>query len=383
MAQAGSANARNGFEVDGWTHLLSGLMSRHRDAFIRLGNLETRLQGDALEDVTVRQPVYVAGLARSGSTTLLEMLAWHGDVTTHRYRDFPLLHLPYAWNRFLDFTPRACREPAERAHGDGILVTPESPEAFEEVLWMSFFPDLHDPSVSAVLGRDVRAPAFEAFYRDHIRKLLLLRGGRRYASKGNYNVTRLGYLQRLFPDARLLIPVRDPVWHVASMMKQHRLFCRAQEGNPRASAHLRRAGHFEFGADRRPINVGNAETTAEILSYWASGDEVTGWALYWRDIHAFLADCLDRDADLKAATLVVPFESLCADPAGTLERMLSHCGLEPDTGLLQRAREHVRFPGYYQPGFDSSELEVIERLTADVADRLGVPVGGADVALRQ
>ena len=50
----------------------------------------------------------------------------------------------------------------------------------------------------------------EAFYRDHIRKLLWLRGGRRYLSKGNYNTTRIAYLARLFPDARFIVPVRDP-----------------------------------------------------------------------------------------------------------------------------------------------------------------------------
>jgi hypothetical protein len=81
-------------------------------------------------------------------------------------------------------------QPAERSHGDGIAVTSESPEAFEEPLWMAFFEGQHDPSASAVLDRRARCPAFERFYRDHIRKLLAVRGGRRYVAKGNYNLTR-------------------------------------------------------------------------------------------------------------------------------------------------------------------------------------------------
>lgn len=371
MARDQSEQQHTGFEVDGWTHVLSGLMNRHRRALVRLGNLESRLLDEALQGVTIRQPVYIAGLARSGTTTLLEMLAWHDQVATHRYRDFPLLHLPYAWNRFLDLAPRRQCGPEERAHGDGILVTPESPEAFEEVLWMTFFPQLHDPAHSAVLDRHADAPGFEAFYRAHIRKLLLLRGARRYVSKGNYNVTRLGYLLKIFPDARFLIPVRDPVWHIASLIKQHRLFCRAQANNPRAVTHLQRAGHFEFGVDRRPINVGNNERTAEIRAHWAAGNEVEGWALYWAEIHGFLADCLDRDPALRHASRIVPFETLCSDPAGTLWLTLTHCGLPADESLLQRARRHVRFPAYYRPTFDERELETIHRLTADAAARIG------------
>ena len=83
---------------------------------------------------------------------------------------------PYWWNRFLDRVPQRAAAPAERTHRDGIAITPESPEAFEEVIWMAFFPGLHDPAKRGVLERDT-APEFEAFYRDHIRKLVRVRGG--------------------------------------------------------------------------------------------------------------------------------------------------------------------------------------------------------------
>src|SRR3546814_14155500 len=88
------------------------------------------------------------------------------------------------------------------------MITPDSPEAFEEVLWMAFFPDLHDPTASSVLDERTDNAAFESFYRDHIRKLLRVRGGRRYLSKGNYSVTRLEYLLKVFPDARFILPVQ-------------------------------------------------------------------------------------------------------------------------------------------------------------------------------
>ncbi|WP_256206685.1 sulfotransferase [Pseudomonas sp. BAY1663] len=68
---------------------------------------------------------------------------------------------------------------------------------------------------------------------------------------------RLGYLQRLYPDARFVLAIRDPVWHIASLIKQQRLFVAGERAEPRALEHMRRVGHYEFGLDRRPINVGD------------------------------------------------------------------------------------------------------------------------------
>ena len=78
-------------------------------------------------------------------------------------------------------------------------------------------------------------------------------------------LTRFAYLLRMFPDARFVVPVRDPRWHIASLMKQHRLFLDGQRDNPAAQRHLRRVGHFEFGTERRPIGIGDGTTTATVL----------------------------------------------------------------------------------------------------------------------
>lgn len=283
-----------------------------------------------------------------------------------------MLHVPCFWNRFLDFAPRTPPPPAERAHQDGILVNSESPEAFEEVLWMAFFPNLHDPAQSAVLDGSTSQPEFEAFYLNHVRKLLLVRNRDRYLAKGNYNVTRLEYLLRLFPDARLVIPVRDPVWHVASLMKQHRLFGLAQAANPPAIAHLRRAGHFEFGRERRPINAADTAAVEAVLACWKQGDEVAGWARYWNHVYGYLVDRLAANRALARAALVVQYEALCETPLTMVCSLFLHCGLDLSVDLLTRAVARVRFPNYYAPQFTAEERETIERHTRATAERLGV-----------
>src|SRR5690606_16366424 len=99
--------------------------------------------------------------------------------------------------------------------------------------------------VSQFLDRSCSNPEFEKFYRDHLLKLLWVRDRSRYASKGNYNISRLPYLQKMFPEARFVVPIRHPVPHIASLMKQHRLFVEGETKYPRALAHMQRVGHFE------------------------------------------------------------------------------------------------------------------------------------------
>ena len=253
------AAADPGFHVPTWMHLLSGWIHRNPRLWIRLGNVETRAVADVTADHRVDRPIFVAGLARSGTTVLLEQLAAHPQVASHRYIDYPPVLTPYWWNRWLDMVPRATEIARERAHQDGISITSQSPEAFEEVLWMAFFPEAHDPARSSVMGRQHTHREFERFYDEHLRKLLAVRKRQRYVAKGNYNLVRLGYLHRLYPDARFVLAIRDPVWHIASLIKQHRLFLAGESAEPRALEHMRRVGHYEFGLDRRPINIGEVE----------------------------------------------------------------------------------------------------------------------------
>lgn len=357
------------FHVPLSTHLASGFVAACPWLWKRLGNLETFAHRDRLADINVERPIYIAGIARSGSTILLEAIAAHKDVGTHQYRDFPALFTPVWWNQAHQPT-QADLFPTERAHGDGIMVTPASPEAMEEPIWMAFFRDAHNPHVSQCLDRDTNKPRFASFYREHLQKLLYVRGRSRYASKGNYNFTRLPYLQTMFPDARFVVPIREPVMHIASLMKQHRLFVEGETRHPRSLAHMQRVGHYEFGLDRRAINVGDTPVIEEIERLWSSDEEVRGWAKYWAHLYGWMADLLQRDDELRSATLVLRYEALCQYPEESLRRLLDHCDLSEDARTLAFAAR-LQTPAYYRPKFTPEELAVIVEETAAVAERYG------------
>jgi hypothetical protein len=355
----------NPFYVPPQLDLLGAWVQRFRSFWVALGRLEAFQLAEQLATIPLSAPCYVCGLARSGSTLLHEILAAHPGVGTHRIKDFPLAYIPSWWRRAL--AGQAPSELRERAHGDRMLVNADSPDAVEEMVWMAFFPRCHDPAVSNVLDGDRGHPSFERYYRDHLRKLLLVEGGRRYVAKANYHIARLGYLLRLFPDARFLIPVREPVSHIGSLMRQHRRFCDGERRHRRALTHMRRLGHFEFGLDRRPIHLGDDRRVQQVRWAWKRGEEVRGWALYWAMVHEYLAQVLDGDARLRAAAHVVRYEDLCAAPAAIIAAALKHCDLTEVDRLVAAFAPKVERPDYYKSGLSAADVELIHQETAAAA----------------
>ena len=358
-------------QISRFQDFLGKLIEKYPSFFLKLGCFETQWVEDAISSIEINRPVYVTGLARSGSTILLEFLAAHSDVASHQYRDFPLVCVPVWWNWFLDRATSGNQGAAtERAHKDRIKVSPKSPEAMEELLWMTFFPGNHDPSKNNILGNQEINPNFETFYRNHIRKILFIRKGSRYLAKGNYNISRLGYINKLFPDARFIVPVRDPVSHIASLMRQHKLFSDAETSDIRVLSHMQRSGHFEFGLDRRPINFGYHDTTHRIEKLWSEGQEIKGWALYWTSVYSYIADLLEKNERLARQMLVVNYNNFCEQPAAMLQRIYNHCELKVNDSVLQNQASHISTPTYYTSDFSQSDIKIINKETRDTEERI-------------
>jgi hypothetical protein len=361
------------YRVPGGLYRATRLVKASEGLWQRLGQLESWALRDDIDPIPISQPLYVTSLARSGTTIVTEMLNEHPDVTSHRYADFPFTYTPYWRNWLRDRTRVASAEPVERAHRDRILVTEDSPEAVEEILWSRFFPGLHDSGRDSELTTAHRNPEFDNYYQDHIRKLLLVRGTTRYLAKGNYNVSRIRYLLNLFPDARFVIPVRRPLDHIASLHKQHRFFSEGQRLNPRMRSQLGAAGHFEFGLDRTAISLGDKSQVARIESCWQDGRDAEGWGHYWSLIFGYLKDLTEQDPMVAEACLFVRYEDLCRQSGETIDRISAHCRLDPATFAPIRAQfvEKLSPPDYYQPDFSREELAQIEATTADTAQRFG------------
>ena len=209
-----------------------------------LADLEDRVYAGRLAGIEVDRPVFITSLPRAGTTLLLEVIASAGSFGSHVYRDLPFLLIPVLWNA-ISGSGRRDDATMERAHGDGMTIGYDSEEAFEEVLWRAYWPGKYLDDRILTWGEEDRDShdEFLGFFRSHLRKLLLLRGARRYVSKNNANISRIPKLVDIFPDAQVLVPFRNPidqaVFHVETAPEFHtgsRQMSRSHDGTWRTWA---------------------------------------------------------------------------------------------------------------------------------------------------
>ena len=345
----------------------SRFFSATQSLWRRLADLESTIVREKTSQLRIDRPIYITSLARSGTTIVTEMLAQHADLTCHRYSDFPNLWTPYWRNYLLQKTRRATPKMQQRAHQDRIQISNDSPEALEEVLWMHFFADRHDASTRQVLDGTMRNREFDRFYQQHILKLLAVRAdaddnkSKRYLAKGNYNISRIRYLLSLYPDAKFLIPVRNPVDQIASLIKQQKLFTCASQTDARVPRQLAMSGHFEFGPTRVPINFGDSESTEAIIANWQGGREVEGWAQYWAQCYQHLYHQMTEFPEVRRACLLFRYEDLCKHSESLIDKILAHCEL-PEKSFAAIRAQYVRelsIPTYYTANFSADELRQI------------------------
>lgn len=337
-----------------------------------LADWETRLLDSQLAGIRIDRPVFITGLARSGTTLLLELLASVEGAATHRYRDFPFLMIPYSWNRWLDWFP-VDQQPAERAHKDRIYVTRENPEAMEEPLWHAFFPHAHSVTSLHRMSPADADPNFEKFYRAHIRKMLFLRHGSRYFAKANYHVPRIEYLMHLFPDAKFIVPVRHPLTHVHSLVRQHQLFTSYAAADARVPRYLEAAGHFEFGPQRIPIRL-SADQGDRILEAWAHGDEYLGYGIQWKEVYSFVEFLRRTNPAVAQRLVVVRYEDLCEQPEATLRHILQSIEVDvSDAGRVLAKVGDISL-SCHTPEIDERQRLALRAELGDIAQTYGYHV---------
>jgi hypothetical protein len=342
-------------------------LSRKLTGLLRvLGEVEHDVLARRLDELRLDAPVFVAGLARSGTTMVLSLLERADAVATHRYRDFPFLCVPLVWSWLQDRLGAGAHEPVERPHRDRIRITKESAEAFEEPIWQEFFPWVHDAARCHVIdGRESNAD-FEAFFTSHLRKILWLRGGKRYVSKGNYNLARIEYLARVFPTARFVVPVRAPLAHVQSLVEQHALFCRYAQDDARVPKYLAAAGHYEFGPQRQPANF-DPQRVGEIEAAWRQGDDYRGYARQWAQAYAHV-DRL-RAGPLAGRMMVLRYEDFCTQPLESARALLAFCRLTDTAGGVAAQAATVCAPS--QRSLPPRAAATVWREVREVAARFG------------
>jgi hypothetical protein len=261
--------------------------------------------------------VFVTGLARAGTTIVMRKLYQSHRFRSLTYRDMPFIMMPGVWKRLSAGARKAAIE-SERAHGDRLSVSFDSPEAFDEVFWRTFCQDdyIKDDRLIAHAATDDVKEQFSTFF-EHVISSGGGGGGggagapMRYLSKNNNNVLRMPTIKSALPDAVFVIPFRDPSQQAASLLNQHRRFCALHGKDAFTRQYMTWLGHHEFGSDHRPFRLANVADRLDEFEI----DDINYWLALWNMVYQSLKECAP------AGSLFVSYEELCADPVTHLRAL--------------------------------------------------------------
>lgn len=245
-------------------------------------DIERLVHGAHGHEIVDEPHVFVTGLARAGTTILLRQLYRTDVYRSLTYRDMPFVLAPNIWSR-ISKSSRRNMEATERAHGDDILVDFDSPEALEEVFWRvtSGHDYIRDDSLLTMTAQ----PDIVKDFRDYVALVLKQFPGKRYLSKNNNNIVRLGSLLDIFPNAAVIIPFREPLQHANSLMLQHAQFSRRHGSDRFSREYMTWLAHHEFGQDHRPFVFDNAIHNSR-RDFGGPEQGLRYWLQIWIDVYS-------------------------------------------------------------------------------------------------
>jgi hypothetical protein len=333
----------------------------HRMAFASpivqraLGEIESDIFAARFASQTAQNPVFVTGLPRAGTTLLLELLYKTGAFSTFTYREMPFVLAPLFWAS-ISKSGRKAGELRERAHGDGMEISFDSPEAFEEVVWLSYLRDTYVRGDRLLpLAPDNLTAEFREAFVKLVRKLAAAQSvdgaSNRYLSKNNANISRIDALRSIFPDASIFVCYRDPASHVRSLMTQHQRFLKMHGDDEFSRSYMGWIGHYDFGANFRPIDFAGREVSQ-------GGMQTTNfWLQYWIDAYTF---AFNHAGD---GVMFVGYENLLDNPKAARSEIAKAAHLE-DEAILAMGELVIRKPT--TTNADLSDADPI--LVAEAAD---------------
>lgn len=225
--------------------------------------IEKILFNSKIKNINVKNPLYVCGLARSGTTIITHIINSTEKYGSALYRDMPFLFIPIFW-KYFGFLFYKGTIKAQRHHGDDIYNDPDSPDAFEEIIWSNYIKNYEKNITQEINIKDI-SDDFVTQYLSFIKKILYLRNKKAYLAKGNYNIKRIKLIKQIIPGAKFIICIRDPIEQSISMTKTHLHFIKISKKDKFFDYQLDFMKHYEFGNNRKsyvdenqvPINIRN------------------------------------------------------------------------------------------------------------------------------
>ena len=210
------------------------------------------------KDINNQSHIFITGLPRSGTTSLLNFLFSSNEYASLTYNNMPFILSPHFSRLFhkKNITKK------ERLHKDGINFDNNSPEALDEI----FFDNNEEFARNELIN--------------YIQLILLSNNKTKYLSKNNLNYKRIDIIQSKLPNSIFLIPIREPLQHANSLLNQHLHFGQLQKEDDFIRRYMNYLGHNEFGLNHKSWNKPIHFNDLNYINYW-----LEQWNLFYEFIY--------------------------------------------------------------------------------------------------
>lgn len=215
--------------------------------------------------------IFITGLARAGTTSLLESISESKGFGSLRYKYMPFTLSPTLAKIYNRHFYKPNFSSSERMHEDGLRISLESAECLDEPYWIqSLFKDnnkefMEPHTVSKDLAKGY------GYILDYFLKI---ENKERLVIKNNNNHLRLISLSKFFLKSKFLVVFRSPLSQARSLMNVHEKISKKQTQEKFILEYMNLIGHWEFGKGKKPfiykkeqINI-LKDINESNLNYW-------------------------------------------------------------------------------------------------------------------
>jgi len=249
--------------------------------------------------------IIISGLARAGTTSLMNHLLNVEGFASLNYANMPFLLSPNSWRKIYHPKDNISQE---RSHKDGIKIGLNSSEALEEYFFKALSQD-------AYLADDrlIEYPLSEDEYQEYLSYQTLVRRSQEdvYLAKNNNFLLRHKSIRAHNKRFLLVVLFRHPLFHATSLLEKHLYYCALQKEDPFVAKYMNWLGHHEFGLNQKAFQFGGKEPP--------TGDKSTldYWLKIWLNYYQYALALEDEK------NIFIQYESFCAQAQENIALVLS------------------------------------------------------------
>lgn len=273
-----------------------------------------------------KKKLFICGYARAGTTLVLNTLYSSGDFNSLLYKNLPFLLSPKINNFITKFIFSNNLKRSPRAHGDGILIDKNSPEAFEEIFWKSKLNNefIFDKHLTEHTVNNNILKEFENFVR------LLVDNEKIYLSKNNNNILRIDSLLKI-ANSNVFVIIRDPIHHSLSLLNQHLMFSKFQEQDKFIEQYMTSLGHYEFGKNQKSFFNSDNKFPKNSLNFWLEE---------WKKVYSKI---YKKNHDKKNKVYFLTYEGFCKNPQLLFDKIndIFKINIKNNLNITQRNKNEI------------------------------------------